>query len=54
MSLVASLLASLIFLAALGLIFSEKLERTITGIAGAVLMVGVGKLLGFYSEAEAI
>jgi Na+/H+ antiporter NhaD/arsenite permease-like protein len=51
---IPAILTSVIFLATLGLIFSEKLDRTITGIAGAALTVGLGKLLGFYSEAEAI
>src|SRR5512146_821677 len=47
-------LSSLVFAACLGLIFSEKLNRTIVALAGASLMIGVGKLLGFYSEADAI
>jgi Na+/H+ antiporter NhaD/arsenite permease-like protein len=51
---VAAIASSLIFLASLWLIFSEKLNRTITAIAGAVLIVGLGKLLGFYSEAKAL
>jgi Na+/H+ antiporter NhaD/arsenite permease-like protein len=46
--------SGLVFLVSLSLIFSEKLNRTIAGIAGAAVMVGLGKLLGFYSEAEAI
>jgi Na+/H+ antiporter NhaD/arsenite permease-like protein len=48
------ILSSLVFAACLGLIFSEKLNRTIVALAGAALMIGVGKLLGFYSEADAI
>lgn len=51
---VAAVLTSLIFLASLWLIFSEKLNRTITGIAGAAMIVGLGKLLGFYSESQAV
>lgn len=51
---VAAILTSLIFLASLWLIFSEKLNRTITVIAGAALIVGLGKLLGFYSESDAL
>jgi len=47
-------LSTLLFLACLGLIFSEKLNRTIVAFAGAVLMVGLGMLFGFYSEAQAI
>jgi Na+/H+ antiporter NhaD/arsenite permease-like protein len=47
-------LSSLIFIVSLVFIFSEKINRSIAGIAGAVLMVGVGKILGFYSEAAAL
>jgi Na+/H+ antiporter NhaD/arsenite permease-like protein len=43
-----------IFLVCLVLIFTEKINRTIVGIAGAVLIVGAGKILGFYSENQAI
>lgn len=50
----AAILTSLIFLVSLWLIFSEKLNRTITAIAGAALIVGLGKLLGFYSESDAL
>src|SRR3990170_4421781 len=51
--LIAGILSSLLFLVTLALIFSEKLNRTITGIAGAVVMVGAGRLLGFYAEEQA-
>jgi len=51
---IAQFLAALIFLASLWLIFTEKLNRTITGLLGAALMVGLGKLMGFYDEARAI
>jgi Na+/H+ antiporter NhaD/arsenite permease-like protein len=47
-------LSSLVFLISLGLILSEKMNRTIVGMAGAVLMVGLGKWLGFYSESAAV
>lgn len=50
----AAILSSLIFLVSLGLIFSEKINRMIVGIVGAALMVGLGKLLGFYSESQAL
>ncbi len=43
-----------IFLVSLGLIFSEKLNRTITAIAGAVAMVGAGIWFHFYDEAKAV
>lgn len=51
---IVEITATLIFLASLWLIFSEKFNRTIVGMAGAVLIVGLGKLLHFYDEAEAI
>jgi Na+/H+ antiporter NhaD/arsenite permease-like protein len=50
----AAALSSSIFLISLGLIFSEKINRMIVGIAGAALMVALGKLLGFYSESQAL
>lgn len=48
------ILSSLIFVVSLVFIFSEKINRSIAGIAGAVLMVGAGKILGFYSEEVAL
>jgi Na+/H+ antiporter NhaD/arsenite permease-like protein len=48
------ILSSLIFIVSLVFIFSEKINRSIAGIAGAVLMVGMGKILGFYSEEAAL
>ena len=50
----AMLISSLIFVIALILIFTEKMNRSITGIAGAALMVGIGTALEFYSQDEAI
>jgi len=47
-------LAAIIFFGSLFLIFTEKLHRSVTAIAGAALMVGVGRLLGFYSEEAAL
>jgi len=49
-----SLLSILIFVVALILIFTEKIQRTIVAVVGAVLMVGVGSIYGFYTEKEAI
>jgi Na+/H+ antiporter NhaD/arsenite permease-like protein len=49
-----TVLSTLLFLASLGLIFSEKVNRTIVAFAGAVLMVGLGRVFGFYSETQAI
>ena len=52
--LLSAILSSLIFIISLVLIFSEKMNRSIAGIAGAVFMVGAGKTLGFYSEEAAL
>src|SRR3972149_295359 len=51
---IAQIFTTLIFLASLWLIFSEKLNRTITGLLGAVLMIALGKLLHFYDETLAV
>ena len=51
---IAIVLTSLIFLISLWLIFSEKLNRTITSMGGAALMCGIGIGMGFYSEEQAI
>jgi Na+/H+ antiporter NhaD/arsenite permease-like protein len=50
----AAILSSLIFLVSLVLIFSEKINRSIMAIAGGVLMVGLGKIMHFYSEETAL
>jgi Na+/H+ antiporter NhaD/arsenite permease-like protein len=50
----ATIVAFIIFAGTLYLVFSEKLNRTIASIAGAVTMVIMGRLLGFYSEEQAI
>ncbi|MCI0551663.1 MAG: citrate transporter, partial [Anaerolineae bacterium] len=47
-------LSGIIFFGSLILIFSEKINRSITAIAGTILMVGVGRFLGFYSERAAL
>lgn len=47
-------LSSLIFTVSLVFIFSEKINRSIAAIAGGVLMVGVGRVFGFYSEEAAL
>lgn len=49
-----AVLSSLVFIVSLVLIFTEKLHRSITAIAGAVFIVGLGKILGFYSEEAAL
>jgi Na+/H+ antiporter NhaD/arsenite permease-like protein len=51
---IPAVLSSLIFLTSLVLIFSEKIHRSIVAIAGGVFIVGLGKLLGFYSEEAAL
>jgi Na+/H+ antiporter NhaD/arsenite permease-like protein len=51
---IPGILVSIIFLVSLGLILSEKLNRTITAIAGALLVLVVGRLFEFYNEADAI
>lgn len=43
-----------VFFGSLILIFWEKINRSIVAISGAVLMIGAGKLLGFYDEELAI
>lgn len=50
----AIVVSSSIFVVALALIFTEKVNRTIVALAGAVLMVTAGMLLGFYSEEQAM
>jgi len=48
------IVAAAIFLACLVVIFTEKIHRTTTAIAGAILMVAAGKIFGFFSESAAI
>ncbi|MBI3162266.1 MAG: hypothetical protein HYZ23_07135 [Chloroflexi bacterium] len=47
-------LSAFIFFGSLVFIFSEKINRSIVAIVGSMLMIGMGKLLGFYSEELAI
>lgn len=51
---IPAVLSSLIFITSLVVIFSEKIHRSIVAIAGGVFMVGMGKILGFYSEEAAL
>ena len=51
---ISAVLSSLIFMTSLVLIFSEKIHRSIAAIAGGVFIVGLGKMLGFYSEEAAL
>jgi len=48
------IVSSLIFLICLGIILTERLNRTIAGLAGAVLMVIAGLAFRFYTEEEAV
>jgi Na+/H+ antiporter NhaD/arsenite permease-like protein len=50
----ATVLSSLIFVASLVLIFTEKINRTIVAFAGAMLMVTLGQILHFYDMRSAI
>jgi Na+/H+ antiporter NhaD/arsenite permease-like protein len=53
-SMIASIASIIIFVIALYLIFSEKLNRTIVSLGGAVAMSAVGLILGFYSEQQVL
>lgn len=48
------LAAGLIFALTFGVILSERIHRTIVAIMGAIVMVVAGRLLGFYSEQQAL
>ena len=50
----AQFLTSLIFLGSLGLIFSEKVNRTIVAFLAAALIAGLGKMLNFYDETQIV
>jgi Na+/H+ antiporter NhaD/arsenite permease-like protein len=51
---IAILVSTVIFFGTLGLIFSEKVHRTIISLLGASVMVVFGMLFGFYSEEKAL
>ncbi len=50
----STILSASLFLVCLALIFSEKLHRTIVAVAGAVFMVIIGLVFGFYNESQAL
>lgn len=50
---IESILTLVIFIGTLVLIFTDKLNRSIAALGGAVLMVGTGLLFAFYTEEEA-
>lgn len=54
MTLIPAILSSVIFLVSLFLILSERMNRSITAIAGSALIVVLGRVLGFYSEQSAL
>ncbi|RPJ26735.1 MAG: citrate transporter [Chloroflexi bacterium] len=54
MTIFIGVITTAIFLGSLILIFTEKLHRSITAIAAAVLMVVFGRVFGFYSEQAAL
>lgn len=47
-------IAGAILVAAYILIFSEVIHRTVAGVIGAVTMILVGQMFGFYSQAAAV
>lgn len=49
-----AVISTTLFILCLVLIFSEKLNRTIASLAGAVLMVGLGVAFHFYTEDQAV
>jgi len=51
---VAVALSSLLFVATLFIIFTEKMHRSIAAIAASALMIALGRILGFYSEEAAV
>jgi Na+/H+ antiporter NhaD/arsenite permease-like protein len=48
------LVATLIFVATLALILTDRVHRLIAGAMGAAVMLAAGHLLGFYTEEQAI
>ncbi|MBI5944929.1 MAG: ArsB/NhaD family transporter [Chloroflexi bacterium] len=54
MTMAPAIISAIIFFGSLILILTEKLNRSITAIAGAALMVAFGKIFGFYSEEAAL
>jgi Na+/H+ antiporter NhaD/arsenite permease-like protein len=54
MNMIPAMLASVIFFGSLIVIFSERINRAIAAMAGAVLMVVFGRIFHFYSEEAAL
>ena len=51
---IASVLAIIVFLATLILIFTERVNRVIASLVGAVVMVTIGLIFDFYNESLAL
>lgn len=51
---IASILSIVVFLATLILIFTERVNRVIASLIGAVIMVAIGLIFGFYNESLAL
>lgn len=51
---IASILSIVVFLATLILIFTERVNRVIASLVGAVVMVAIGLIFGFYNESLAL
>jgi Na+/H+ antiporter NhaD/arsenite permease-like protein len=51
---IASILSIVVFLATLILIFTERVNRVIASLIGAVVMVVIGLVFGFYNESLAL
>ena len=46
--------AGLVFAVTFVMVLSDRVDRTIVAMAGAAAMVGMGTLMGFYSQEEAL
>lgn len=49
-----TIVAIIIFAVSFIMIFSEKVHRTIMALVGAILMLAAGKIMGFYTEQQAL
>jgi Na+/H+ antiporter NhaD/arsenite permease-like protein len=47
-------ISAIVLVVSYALIFSERMHRTIAAILGAVVMIGIGMWMGFYSQEAAI
>lgn len=48
------IVSSIIFVAFLALVLSERMQRTISAVAGAAIMIVAGLIFGFYTEEQAV